>query len=96
MTSCPICDTQMTKDKIEIKKGVYARVLVCPKCEERSADEKGAEELNEQIFTRKTFKIGGSLAVRIPKELANNIELKEGTDVKIDVKDKKIIIERIS
>ncbi len=47
------------------------------------------------MFTRKAFKIGGSLAIRIPKELANMISLKEGTNVKIDVKDKKIVIEPI-
>lgn len=48
------------------------------------------------MFTRKTFKIGGSLAIRIPKEIVNIIGLKEGTDVKIDVKDRKIVIEPIS
>lgn len=43
------------------------------------------------MFTRKTFKIG-SLAIRIPKELANVIGLKEGSDVKLAVKDKKLVI----
>jgi len=86
----------MTKEKMEIKKGVYARVLICPECEKISADQNRPEEINEQIFTRKTFKIGGSLAIRIPKELANNLGLEEGTDVNIDVKDKKIIIDRIT
>jgi AbrB family looped-hinge helix DNA binding protein len=37
--------------------------------------------------------IGGSLAIRIPKELANLIGLREGSEVKLAVKDKKIVIE---
>jgi AbrB family looped-hinge helix DNA binding protein len=47
------------------------------------------------MFTRKTFKIGGSLAVRIPKELAKVIGLKEGTDLTLAIKDKKLVIEPI-
>lgn len=96
MSLCPICDTQMKKEKRELRKGIFAQVEVCPKCEEEWVDEKGYQELYEQMFTRKTFKIGGSLAIRIPKEIANIIGLKEGTDVKIDVKDKKIVIEPIT
>ena len=53
---------------------------------------KGYEALYN-LFTRKTFKIGGSLAIRIPKEIANVIGLKEGSDVKLAVMEKKIIIE---
>ncbi len=96
MSLCPICDTSMKKEKRELRKGIFARVEVCPKCEEEWVDEKGYEDLYEQMFTRKTFKIGGSLAIRIPKEIVNIIGLKEGTDVKIDVKDKKIVIEPIT
>ncbi len=39
------------------------------------------------------FKVGGSLAVCIPKEIANVVGLKDGTEVRFAVKDKKIIIE---
>ena len=92
MTTCPICDTPMKKDKREIQKGIFAQVEVCPKCEDEWIDEKGYEALYN-LFTRKTFKIGGSLAVRIPKEIADVIGLKEGSDVKVAVKEKKIIIE---
>ncbi len=92
MTTCPICETPMKKEKREIHKGIFARVEVCPKCEDEWIDEKGYEALYN-LFTRKTFKIGGSLAVRIPKEIANVIGLKEGSDVKVAVKEKKIVIE---
>jgi len=40
-------------------------------------------------FTRKAFKIGGSLAIRIPGEIANAVGLKEGAGVKLAVREKK-------
>jgi antitoxin MazE len=82
----------MKKEKREIQKGIFALVEVCPKCEDEWIDEKGYEALYN-LFTRKTFKIGGSLAIRIPKEIADVIGLKEGSDVKLAVKEKKIVIE---
>jgi AbrB family looped-hinge helix DNA binding protein len=85
----------MKKEQREIKKGIFAHVEVCPKCEDEWIDESGYEMLY-QMFTRKTFKIGGSLAIRIPKELANVLGMKEGTDVKLAVKDKKLVIEPAS
>ena len=92
MNSCPICGTPMKKEQREIQKGIFALVDVCPKCKDEWIDEKGYEELY-YLFTRKTFKLGGSLAIRIPKELARAIGLKEGTEVKLAVKDKKLVID---
>jgi Zn-finger nucleic acid-binding protein len=94
MNNCPICETPMKKEQREIQKGIFAQVEVCPKCEDEWIDEKGYDSLY-QMFTRKTFKIGGSLAVRIPKELARVIGLKEGTDITLAVKDKKLVIEPV-
>ncbi|MFA4936411.1 MAG: AbrB/MazE/SpoVT family DNA-binding domain-containing protein [Candidatus Methanoperedens sp.] len=82
----------MKKEKREIQKGIFALVEVCPKCEDEWIDEKGYEALYN-LFTRKTFKIGGSLAILIPKEIADVIGLKEGADVRLAVKEKKIVIE---
>lgn len=89
---CPICETPMKKEKRELQKGIFAQVEVCPKCEDEWIDEKGYEALYN-LFTRKAFKIGGSLAIRIPKEIANVLGLKEGAEVKLAVKEKKIVIE---
>ncbi len=94
MSNCPICETLMKKEQREIQKGIFAQVEVCSKCEDEWIDENGYESLY-QMFTRKTFKIGGSLAVRIPKELANVIGLKEGTDLTLAIKDKKLVIEPV-
>ncbi len=85
----------MNRERREIEKGVFAEVDVCPKCQDEWLDMKAYEELY-QYYNRKTFKIGGSLAVRIPKELAEAAGIKEGTRVKFAVKDKKLIIEAVA
>jgi antitoxin MazE len=46
------------------------------------------------LFKRKTFNLGGSIAVRIPKEIADAIYIHEGTEVNFSLKDKKIIISK--
>jgi antitoxin MazE len=95
LSSCPKCKSPMKKEQREIQKGVFAQVEVCPACEDEWVDEKGYDELYH-LFTRKTFRIGGSLAVRIPKELADLVGLKEGAEVRFAVKDDKIMIEPVS
>jgi antitoxin MazE len=92
MSKCPMCGTPMRREQKEIQEGIYAQVEVCPKCNNEWIDEKEYEILYK-MFTQKAFMIGRSLAVRIPKELANVIGLKEGSNVKLVVKDKKLVIE---
>jgi len=46
------------------------------------------------LFKRKTFNLGGSIAVRIPKEIADALSIKEGTEVNFSVKNKNIIISK--
>jgi AbrB family looped-hinge helix DNA binding protein len=46
------------------------------------------------LFKRKTFNLGGSIAVRIPKEIADALSIQEGTEVNFSVQDKKIIISK--
>ena len=43
-------------------------------------------------MTTKVQKWGNSLALRIPKSYANAIKIKEGTDINIKIKNKKLII----
>ena len=94
MSACPICNTPMKKERKEIEKGIYAQVEVCPKCQDDWLDLKAYDKLY-QYYNRKTFKIGGSLAVRIPKQFADIVGLKEGMRVKFEIKDNKIVMEAI-
>jgi len=95
MTKCPMCDTKMENEKREISPGIYAQVEVCPKCKDEWLDEDQYEALRA-LFKRKAFKIGGSLAVRIPKEIADMVGLHDGENLSIRSKGKKIIIEKIA
>ncbi|MCX9014367.1 MAG: AbrB/MazE/SpoVT family DNA-binding domain-containing protein [Candidatus Methanoperedens sp.] len=93
MTQCPLCETEMRTERKEIEKGVWAAVEVCPRCKDEWIDEKEHDRLVDQ-FKRKTFNLGGSIAVRIPKEIADALSIQEGTEVNFSVQDKKIIISR--
>lgn len=83
----------MKKERKEIEKGVWAAVEVCPQCKDEWIDEKEHDELVD-LFKRKTFNLGGSIAIRIPREIADNLSIREGTEVNFSVKGKKIIISK--
>jgi AbrB family looped-hinge helix DNA binding protein len=85
----------MKKERKEFEKGVFVDVDVCSRCKDEWVDEKGYDELY-RLFRRKTFRIGGSLAVRIPKELADLVGLKEGAEVRFALQDDKIVIEPVT
>ena len=53
-------------------------------------------ERARQAYYTKAFMNGNSLAVRIPKNIADEAGIKEGTELKVSVKDRKIIIEAVS
>jgi len=92
MTKCPECGTTLSNERREISPGIYASVEVCPNCEDEWVDEKEYEELRA-LFKRKVFKVGGSLAVRLPKEIADVIGIHDGDDVIITTRNHKIILE---
>jgi len=91
MMKCPFCGSKLVKEKREIAKGIFAEVEVCQKCKDEWVDEKEHDRLVE-LFKRKAFNLGGSVAVRLPKEIANAMKIKEGTELSFTVKDKKIVI----
>ena len=95
MTKCPECGRKMKDEKREIATGVYAQVEVCPKCNDEWLSEEQYETLRA-LFKRKVFKIGGSLAVRIPKEIVDLVGLHEGERLSIKTKGNQIIIEKVS
>ena len=86
------CGATMKKEKREISPGIHAEVEVCSKCVDEWIDEKEYDRLYA-LFKRKIFKIGGSLAVRIPKEIVDAIGLHDGDDLSITKDKNRIIIE---
>jgi Zn-finger nucleic acid-binding protein len=93
MTKCPECSKNMKIEKREISPGIYAKVEVCSKCNDEWLDEEEYEKLRA-LFKRKAFKIGGSLAIRIPKEIADILGIHDGEDLSIKTKGEQIIIEK--
>ncbi len=93
VVECPICESPMSRERREIKKGIYAEVEVCPKCNDEWIDERGYDEIYQQLFTRRAFKIGGSLAIRIPREIIKALNLHENSELKVNLRDNKIVIE---
>lgn len=94
MAKCPFCETGLAEEKREIEKGVFATVEVCPKCKDEWIDEKEHDRLVE-LFKRKAFNLSGSIAVRLPKEIADVLKIKEGTELYFTVsKDRKVVISK--
>jgi protein PhnA/antitoxin MazE len=77
---------------MSLSRGVFARVEVCPRCQGVMLDEQGRETLR-QLFLRRAFRIGGSIAVRIPMPIAQTLGIREGTALNVCVSEKGILLE---
>lgn len=91
---CVICGGQATKKITEYKEfGVSLgkfKALVCSKCGEAYFDEKTAEQIQQKskqmgLFglakKSKVAEVGNSIAIRIPKEIAEFVNLEKGKEV---------------
>ena len=85
MKKCPRCGKPLEKKLEELEDGMFSVVWVCPTCRHTHMNGKS-------LFIRKAFRIGGSLAVRIPKEVANTIGIKEGSTLDIDLQNGAILL----
>jgi hypothetical protein len=84
MRLCPKCSNPLKKETKEIYNGVFADVTVCPNCEEDLLLPVNGDE-EHALFQRKAFRAGGSLAVRLPKEIVNALEISEGSEINFKV-----------
>ena len=93
---CVICNGETVKKNAEYKEsGVSVgnfNAYVCQKCGETYFDEKTAEKIQNKskqmgLFglakKAKVAEIGNSIAIRIPKEIAEFLKLKKGKEVVI-------------
>src|SRR3989338_744967 len=107
MTKCPICGKgTLKKGKIKEKMfGVYLGEFpaeICDKCNESFTDSATTKKIEETAKKKgilglgkktKITRTGNSLAVRIPKNIADFLKLKEGADAYIHPEDSKIVVE---
>lgn len=94
------CGGEMKIEKVEVFPGLFSAGYKCQKCGEVEFNEeqmRKALEIKEKaikiMVKRKLGRVGGSLVLRIPKEVEESLKLKSGKDVRIIVEKKKIIIE---
>ncbi len=103
---CVFCKSETKEQEVEHKEyGVFLGKFpghVCTKCGEvffegevvdriqQKSKEKGLFGLSRKV---KVGKVGDSLMVRIPKEIANFVKLKEGKEVRMSPEAGRIIIE---
>ncbi len=79
MDACPNCESALEVERKELVRGVFAHVAVCPTCHEDLDRPAEHHEASAPIFERRAFRTGGSLAVRIPKEIADALGVRDGT-----------------
>jgi hypothetical protein len=73
---------------------MWATVEVCPNCRDEWIDEAEHDRL-VGLFKRKTFNLGGSVALMIPKAIADALSIGAGTSVDFTVRDDKMIISKV-
>src|SRR3990167_5536053 len=104
---CPICEKGILK-KGKIKETMFGVYLgefpadICSNCKESFTDEKTTRAIEETAKKKRIWglgkktkitKTGNSLAVRIPKEIADFLKLKVGEEAYIHPEDHKLVIE---
>jgi hypothetical protein len=92
MATCPSCNAVLISEKMRISRGVFANVDVCPNCQGGQLDERDSETIR-RLFKRRAFRIGGSLAVRIPMPIVQSLGIREGTPLRVFVSEKGILLE---
>jgi uncharacterized protein with PIN domain len=95
ITVCPFCNVKLKKVNREMEKDVFEKVMVCPTCDESFLTLKQCEKVSKKVYSR-AFMSGNSLAVRIPKKVAEKIKLKNGCRYNLRVRKGKIIIEAVA
>ena len=67
---------------------------MCPNCRDEWIDEAEHDWL-VGLFKRKTFNLGGSVDMRIPKEIADALSIGAGTSVDFTVRGAKMVISKV-
>ncbi|MBS3063177.1 MAG: YgiT-type zinc finger protein [Candidatus Diapherotrites archaeon] len=93
MAKLRVRDLKLADEKITIKGSPYYK---CRKCGEEFATGKQMQELSDLInqkfsFRRPVISAGRSLAITLPKDLAEYCELKQGSKVRLVPESKKKI-----
>ena len=98
----PLVEKRMVYKEYDIPLGTFP-TMICPRCEERFFTAETARKIQIESKAKGLFglskkvkvgKIGDSLMIRIPKEIAQLIKLKAGHEVRMHPSGNKIVIEQ--
>ena len=96
------CGGKMNIAEVEIAEGMKGKGYKCEKCGDvEFTEEQMREALRKKekaiktVVTRKIGEIGGSLIIRIPKSVENQMKLKSGGEVNLIVEKNRIIVEPV-
>lgn len=96
------CGGKMKLEEVEIASDIKNAAYKCEKCGEIEFTEgqmrealRKKEKAIKTVVTRKIGEIGGSLVIRIPKSVENQMKLKSGKEVNLTVEKNRIIIEPV-
>ena len=103
---CISCNGEMKEQMVEHKEfGVSLGkfpAMVCSKCNEKFYDSAAVDKIQAaskkaglfgMVSRVKAAKIGNSIAIRVPKEIAEFVHLKPGTEVILHPEGNKVILE---
>lgn len=107
MVTCPLCEKgKLVKGKM--KQSMYGVYLgefeaeACTHCGEMFTDSEATQKIEDAAkakglwglgATTKVTKTGNSLAVRIPKKIADYLKIKDGREVYIHPEEDKLVVE---
>ena len=102
---CPMCDAGILCNK-RIQQSIYGVCLgefpaeACNKCGETFTDSETTQKIEDAAkgvwalgANTKITKTGNSLAVRIPKKIAEFLKIEDGTEVYIHPEKNKLVVE---
>lgn len=104
---CPVCDKGVLR-KAKTKEYLFGVFLgefpaeICDKCKESIVDSKTMQRIEDAAKKKgiwglgaktKFTKTGNSIAVRIPKKIADYLKIKSGKEAYIHPEDNKLIVE---
>ncbi|MBI5061571.1 MAG: AbrB/MazE/SpoVT family DNA-binding domain-containing protein [Candidatus Aenigmarchaeota archaeon] len=96
------CGGTMKRTRIEIMPDLFSEGYKCAKCGETEFTEEQMrkalrvkEKAIKIMVTRRLGMVGESVILRIPKEVTERMNLKEGEEVRVIVENNKMIVELI-
>lgn len=91
--TCGECGSTLKRAKTRLRPGVMVEAWVCPEHSDETYLDLTQYGDYYALIVRKVFTLGGSLAVRLPKKLADEAGIRDGTPLRFRRRGRRITIE---